>query len=77
MFFININKLYSDKIFFNFLNKKFIILYVKLGTLGQDINGNTQEKTGRSLAVSGDGTTLAMGAQRFNNAKGQVEYIKV
>ena len=46
--------------------------------LGQDINGNTQEEeTGRSLAVSGDGTTLAIGAQRFNNAKGQVRVYKI
>ena len=46
--------------------------------LGQDINGNTQgEETGRSLAISGDGTTLVIGAQRFNNAKGQVRVYRI
>jgi hypothetical protein len=46
--------------------------------LGQDINGNTKgEETGRSLAISGDGATLAIGAQRFDNAKGQVRVYKV
>lgn len=46
--------------------------------LGQDINGNTQgEDTGRSLAISGDGTTLAIGAPRFNNVKGQVRVYRI
>ena len=46
--------------------------------LGQDINGNTKgEETGRSLAISGDGTTLAIGAQRFSSAKGQVRVYRI
>jgi len=35
--------------------------------LGQDINGNTmQEQIGRSLAISGDGTTLALGVPIYS-----------
>lgn len=46
--------------------------------LGQDINGISEgEQTGRSLSISGDGTTLAIGAPFSSNSIGQVRVYRI